>query len=428
LKGLIFTYLTAYGGAVVALFNPFVGLLIYFCFAIVKPESMWPWSVPPGNYSRIVAIALLVGWSLRHCGDWDFHAARAIVYALIAYLGWAALSAAFAPTPAVAWRFVELQAKIVLPVVVGITLIDSVEKLKQVAWVLMVSQAYLALEMNRNYLDGRYSYGPVTFAGLDNNGVSIVMVTGAGLAFFLGLGESKAWRKWLCFVAAGLMAHVPMFAMSRGGMLALLLTGVVSFFLIPKQPKHYLLFGLAVVVALRLAGPEVMTRFGTIFADEGSRDSSAQSRVDLWGNAWGVMLREPLLGVGPDHWAIHAVEFGWSEGKEVHSLWMQTGAELGFPGVGFLMAFYGLTGWRLWKLLRRSRGVESSHVQMARMVIASLVGFGVSASFVTCEGIELPFYVTLLGAGTLKLVGAEEMAAEMATPAPDTAGLEIGVA
>ena len=41
MKGLIFTYAMTYGGALASLFDPFVGLLIYVCFAIVKPESMW---------------------------------------------------------------------------------------------------------------------------------------------------------------------------------------------------------------------------------------------------------------------------------------------------------------------------------------------------------------------------------------------------
>ena len=37
------------------------------------------------------------------------------------------------------------------------------------------------------------------------------------------------------------------------------------------------------------------------------------------------------------------------------------------------------------------------------MVIASLVGFMVSAQFVTVYGVELPYYVVLIGAGAIKL-------------------------
>ena len=40
MKGLIFTYLLTYGGAAVSLFRPFTGLLIYVCFAIIKPDAL----------------------------------------------------------------------------------------------------------------------------------------------------------------------------------------------------------------------------------------------------------------------------------------------------------------------------------------------------------------------------------------------------
>ena len=69
-KGLILTYFLTYGGALVSLGRLFVGLLIYICFAIVKPEALWYWSVPRGNYSRIIAGALLVAWVLHGFGNW----------------------------------------------------------------------------------------------------------------------------------------------------------------------------------------------------------------------------------------------------------------------------------------------------------------------------------------------------------------------
>jgi hypothetical protein len=43
---------------------------------------------------------------------------------------------------------------------------------------------------------------------------------------------------------------------------------------------------------------------------------------------------------------------------------------------------------------------------LARMVIASLVGFIVSAQFVTVEGVELPYYITMIGGGVLKLASS----------------------
>src|SRR4051794_37215379 len=126
MKGLLFTYALTYGGALASFFNPFVGLLIYVCFAIIRPEHLWHWSVPAGNYSRIVALGLLAGWALKNFGSWDFRRAKPVVYALLAYWLWACLSAAQAENQERAWHWVETQGKTVLPFLVGMTIIESV--------------------------------------------------------------------------------------------------------------------------------------------------------------------------------------------------------------------------------------------------------------------------------------------------------------
>src|SRR6516164_9678810 len=140
--GLVFTYLLCYGGSVVALFNPFVGLCIYVCFAIVRPELMWFWSVPQGNYSRVIAIALLVGWAFRGCGNWTFGRGRAILAALVGYWASTVLCTAQAVESAPAWEAVEILTKIVLPCVVALTIINSLQQAKVLAWVILLSQAY----------------------------------------------------------------------------------------------------------------------------------------------------------------------------------------------------------------------------------------------------------------------------------------------
>src|SRR5262245_40372250 len=115
MKSLLFTYALAYGGAVAALFEPYVGLLVYVCFAVIRPALIWPWSVPVGNYSRIVGIALLVGWALKGFGSWRLGRSRGVVFALVGYLAWAVISGTQATEPAIAWGFVDTMAKIVLP-------------------------------------------------------------------------------------------------------------------------------------------------------------------------------------------------------------------------------------------------------------------------------------------------------------------------
>src|SRR5262245_51132509 len=114
-KGLIITYVLTYGGAAAALFNPFIGLLIYICFAIIKPEALWHWSVPAGNYSRIVAAGLLLGWAFHGFGNWRFGRAAVVVKCAVGYWLWMVAATFNTPVGAPAWDFVESMGKVILP-------------------------------------------------------------------------------------------------------------------------------------------------------------------------------------------------------------------------------------------------------------------------------------------------------------------------
>src|SRR5439155_23709988 len=107
--------------------------------------------------------------------------------------------------------------------------------------------------------------------------------------------------------------------------------------------------------------------------------------------------------VGPDHWRLIAPQYGWSTHKAAHSLWLGIGAEMGFVGLSLLLAFYGLCVWGAWQMLRSDHDVNSWFAGSGRMVIASLSGFAASACFVSLEGLELPYFIVLLGAGAMKL-------------------------
>ncbi|HEY8504720.1 MAG TPA: O-antigen ligase family protein [Gemmataceae bacterium] len=411
MKGLIFTYLLTYGGAAASLFSPFTGLLVYVCFAILKPEALWHWSVPVGNYSRTVALALLAGWALHGFGNWNFGRARPIVYCLLGYWAWMVLSAFGAAAPERAWAWVEAQSKVLLPCLAGITLIDSTRRLKQLAWVIVLSQGYLAYEFNMAYLAGSNRLEKYGFANMDNNSVAVALVTCCGLGLFLALSTPRWWMKVLALGPVALMIHAVLFSFSRGGMLGLVVTGVVAFLLIPKRPVHYLFLVLTVLGGLRLAGPEVTEEFLSSFADPEQRDVSAESRIELWGICLEVMRDRPLTGLGPWHFPYHAQEFGLTPMKEAHSLWLQTGAELGVPGLLFLLGFYLICLRRLWPVTRESYpAADPWHRDAARMVIAALSGFIVSAQFVSLAGLETPFYITLIGAGVLKLESARAAA------------------
>src|ERR1700730_1929592 len=123
--GRYFTFLMAYGGAFISVFYPFVGLLIYVCFAILAPESLWFWEFPGagGGFSFVVAIALIVGWAFQSFGSRQFGKATPTVLSIVFFMVWTTASWPMAFNETVARAFVVSLFKIVLPFLVGITLI-----------------------------------------------------------------------------------------------------------------------------------------------------------------------------------------------------------------------------------------------------------------------------------------------------------------
>jgi putative inorganic carbon (hco3(-)) transporter len=402
MKGLLFTYAMTYGGAFVSLVNPFYGLLVYICFAIIRPEAMWFWSVPKGNYSRVVAIGLLVGWIIHGFGDWRFGRARAVVLSLIVFWGWTLVVAMSAQNQTSAQYYAETLTKIVLPFLVGATLIDSVQKLLQLAWCITLSEAYVAVEMNQSYFAGVNRAWRAGFGSLDNNGLALTMVCGAALALFLGLETRKWYGKLAAFGGSLLMIHTVLFTFSRGGMLGLVISALVGFWLIPKRPQHYLVFGLAVALGFALAGKEVTERFMTIFKSEEERDASAESRIDLAKSCLDIMYQKPW-GIGPLQYVEVSHQFGFTKGKAAHTTWLQIGAEQGVIGLAAIAGFYLLCLSRLWPLARESLPSDPALCSLSRVVIAAIPGFIVSAQFISLSLVEIPYYTILIGVGVLRL-------------------------
>jgi len=140
-----------------------------------------------------------------------------------------------------------------------------------------------------------------------------------------------------------------------------------------------------------------------VFASEGERDGSSQSRLDLWADCLNVIEDYPILGVGPANWRTIATRFGWAEGKSAHSVWMETAAEEGIPGALLLLTFFCIAIVKLWPLARQNPTDENRYeIAVASGVILSIVGFIVSGQFVSAPALEVPYYVTMLGIPLLR--------------------------
>ena len=404
MKGLLFTYLLTFLGVSGSVFSPFYGLLAYVALAILKPDFLWQHSITNGRFSLIVAMAMLLSWLFRGCGNWNLGKGRPIVMLFSGFWLWCVMLACFADSPPHAWTFVEGMAKILLPFLVGVTCCNSVRDLKSLAWVIVICESYVCLEMNQYYFSGYNFLYFIGFAGYDNNVAAVGIVATLGVAFFLFLNTEYFWQKAILGFCMALMLHAILFSFSRGAMLSTGIGMALSFFLIKKEPTHYLLFAIGLLATIYLAGPEVRERFMKTFETKRGRyEESAQSRLDMWKDCYVVFMEDPIFGCGPDHWPIRArQDFGHTDVTEAHNQWIQTATETGVPGIVMLGGFYLLCIWRCWiMLLNLPKRAPPWYGDACRLTIASLCGFFIAAQFLTLELLELPYYVAMLGTATL---------------------------
>jgi O-antigen ligase len=411
MKGLILTYLVTFAGALAAFPYPLIGLQVYVGLAILRPQFIFGFAGDLSNLSFVVGVAVLIGWALKGFGNWRFGRAWPVVVSFLLFAVWFLLSASQALDTAVAFDSAKELSKLVLPFVVGVTLMDGEKDWRPLLWTIVLTQGYVGFEQNLNYLVKGYNTAADGFGGMDNNcfGVSLVTVLGPAVTLMM---SSKTWSaRGLAAIATALMLHTTLLTYSRGAMLGLIAVALTAFVMMPKRPKYIGALVLTALISLRFIGPQLAERYSSAFASADTRDSSSESRLDLWKSCLQVIGEYPVFGVGPANWRIIATRYGWPEGKSAHSVWMETGAEVGIPGAVFLMLFFGTAVVRLWPIARaRQTETNQNEIILASGVILAIVGFVVSGQFVSVPGLEVPYYVTMLGAAMLKTTTREAVA------------------
>ena len=422
MKGLILTYLITAVGTIGALRNPLIGLYVFAGFAILRPQIIFAFAGDIRNISLYVAIALLIGWAFKGFGSWRMGRARPVVLAFVFFFTWFVLSAFQARDTVGSFLAVQDFAKLALPFLAGVTLMKDEKDARPLLWTIVLAQGYVGFEMNLNYLFKGYNSAQEGFGGMDNNffGVSLVCVIGPALMLML---TSKTWyARAAAAASAALILHTTLLTFSRGAMVGLIAVVITAVVMMPKRPKYIAAVVVTVLLCARLVGPQLASRYGTVFVETEELDSSSESRLDLWRDCLKVVAAEPVFGVGPWNWAVVAESYGWTPGKSAHSVWMETAAEVGVPGVLALMTFFGLAAVRLWPIAREVQtDANRQEVGLAAGIVLSIVGFAVAGQFVSVRALEVPYFITLAGIPSLKTWAAKTVPAPVvavARPVP----------
>jgi probable O-glycosylation ligase (exosortase A-associated) len=431
--------LTLAGTVGVFVVEPFLGVWIYYLFAVLRPQFMWEWSLPPGvNWSRYVAVATLlalIGTKMgllaspkgESGGQGPAPPLHAVHYVTAAFGVWIVLCYFLAPYHNPFWTddvFVEY-FKIFIMFFTATAIIRRFGQL----WILFVmiggTLAYIAYEMNFLYFVNNYlAIYRRGYAGLDNNGAALMLAMGVPVCLFLWDGYRR-WYRWAFLAVIPVLIHAILMSYSRGAMLSLLVVSPLWLIRARRRVLLALVYGGVLAMLPLMAGKEIRERFFSI--EQHEIDESARARRASWAAAIRMANENPIFGVGLRCSNMLSYRYGADmEGRTIHSQYLQIAADTGWAGMGL----YVLMLFTAWLGLRRARrllaGRDDEESRQARAVASGAEGalfvFCVGAAFLSLEVFELPYLVLLLMAQISRVKGVASPTARSlqgAEPAAD---------
>jgi O-antigen ligase len=266
----------------------------------------------------------------------------------------------------------------------------------------------------------------------DANDFALVMVCTIPFAFyFLGKGQ-KGTRRLAAIVALAMFLTAMVKSGSRGGFIGLVV--VVGYILIfyramPSRTRLLITVG-GLVLFFGFASDKYWTMMSTILHPTTDYNyTSNEGRVEVWKRGASYMIHNPVMGVGVAAYPMAEGEsdlalalqaqgkgFKWSV---AHNSFLETGAELGIPGLAVFIAILVVTAVSLSRISRRgrwSRWVSMREISLAQVLIATIVGFAVCGIFVSAEYFAYLYFLLALSVGLVKIVRMRAISSPVPRP------------
>jgi probable O-glycosylation ligase (exosortase A-associated) len=414
--------LTLAGTAGVYVVSPFWGVLVYYLFAVLRPQYMWKWSLPEGvSWSFYVAVATIgaavasvlgvrLGVPAKDEAGTPAPRFSTAHRAVLVFGGWVAITALTAQYPSVSFPYLIEYVKVMVMFSVATSLIRTVRQVWALLLATALALAYISYEINYLYLVNNYlgvfhnGYG-----GLDNNGAGLMLAMGVPMCWFIFENAGRWWR-WVFLALIPVSIHAVLMTYSRGAMVSLL--GMCPLLLLRSRQRVRLAVAgslLGFVALPVMVGPQIKARFMTL--EHSEMDDSANSRRDSWAAAFKMACDYPVFGVGIRNANLLSHQYGADyEGRTIHSNYLQIAADSGFPGLALLLVAFGAAWWSARRARRFVAGRDDPEARMVYAIACSaecaMLVFCIGSAFLSFETFELPYLLLLLAAQVTVLSGA----------------------
>ena len=388
--------LLVFAGCLYTFKRAYVGVLLWSLLSYMNPHRLtygFAYNMP---FAQLTAICLFVSLFLtKEREKFPINSITIIWISFVIFMGITTLFAFFPEDANV--QYIKV-IKIQLIVFVTMILINDMNKLIHLLWVIVVSIGYYSAKGGLFTIatgGGFIVYGPDGSFIAGNNELAVAaLMTIPIMAYLYKISVNKWVRRGL-MVAMPLSLVAAIGTQSRGALLAFI--AVMLFFWLKSDRKVILGVGITIISIMILAlMPDTWyKRMDTIQTYE--EDSSAMGRINAWEYAYNA-ANHNILGVGFDSWSPITFAMYAPNPRDVHaahSIYFSVLADHGWIGLIMFLSIFYLSWRKLKSLIKTTSNQEDSYEinLLTRMLQVSLIAYFVGGAFLSLSYFDLPWHL-----------------------------------
>lgn len=388
------------GAAVMALRQPYYGVLLWTWISIMNPHRMtWGFAYNLPFAATAAALTLL---AMTYGKPRPKFPVTAPTVLLITFLVWTGITTVFAIHVEPSFDLFVRAFKTLFMTLVALAIIQERKHILALLWVVVGSVAFFGIKGGAFTIATGGSYrvwGPLDSLMFGNNELAVALVMTVPLLYFLSQQVTKKWQCRGFYLAMLLCSAAALGSQSRGAFLAIIaMTTALSW-----KSKHRLKITMVLIaiVPFGLAAlPESWwDRMETIRTYD--QDTSAMGRIIAWQLAWNIAM-DRVTGAGFATATRFIFEI-YSPIPDIqplvaHSIYFQVLGDHGFIGLFIYLALWFATyrtAGNLKKLTENRPDIVWIR-DLGRMIQVSLIGFFVGGAFLSLAYWDVPFYILVL--------------------------------
>jgi putative inorganic carbon (HCO3(-)) transporter len=366
-------------------------LLLLIFVIYIAPQALVP-ALEPLHLAKVSAIIAVIAYLARVLGSgvrWTVMNREVRLMLILMSIALISIPFSMWPGGSVGF-FLDQYSKSIIVFFLVANVLTSFRRYRTFLWTIGIFSAFNAVLGIKNYLTGSFvlTYGRVLggVSGIASNPNDLALTLNLAIPFLVYLYSTARSSRQRILVVGLIAIHLGgiVISFSRGGFVTLVMFVLWTAWVCgQRQGMGFFIKTVAGMSVLALVllwvGPEGYgSRIDSISDMDKDTTGSSQARWQGMVGAAQGMLTHPLgVGLHMNNLVLHDMGLGW---LGVHNVYLELGAELGFPGlIVFLMLLYGLIA-----SMKKVR-IQYEHIpEMAQLAQAgggAMVAYATAAMF-----------------------------------------------